>query len=224
MFIRALRICSPPYFDSEIEIIYNIGKKLCYSVSFIDECFRRARKSVYLPSNNAPINMESNILVLSYFSNFIHIKKIFQCLNIQIVFKNDITLKRIVIKNSPNSDQNIAYNIPCKDYNLSYIGQTSKTLTKRVQRHKYEVRQAFTTNSLFSLIHQRDHRVDWQGASILTRCNEIVSRNLAESALIQLLQKDNKLLSSSPGLYIHDLFILHLFRSDFPNILSKFNN
>ena len=224
MFIRAFRICSPPYFDSEIEIIYNIGKKLCYSVSFIDECFGKAKKSVYLPSNIAPINMERNILVLPYFNNFIHIKKIFQCLNIHIVFRNDSTLKRIVIKNSPNSDQNIIYNIPCKDCNLSYIGQTSKPLTERVQRHKYEVRQAFTTNSLYNHIHQHDHRIDWQGASILTRCNEIVSRNLAESALIQLLQKDNKLLNNSSGLYIHDLFILHLFRSDFQKILSKFTN
>lgn len=42
MYLRALRIVSPEYFDNEIETIYNIGISLKYPKEFLDDCFKIA--------------------------------------------------------------------------------------------------------------------------------------------------------------------------------------
>ena len=69
-----------------------------------------------------------------------------------------------------------------------------------------------------------DYGIDWQNSLVLYRCNDIVSRNLAKSALIQITQEQNYLVNTSPGLYIHDPVLLDMFYLYFKPIVTKFKS
>ena len=46
MYLRAYRIVSPEYIDSEVDNISNIGAKLCYPSFFMQQCHSKARKYI----------------------------------------------------------------------------------------------------------------------------------------------------------------------------------
>ena len=147
MFLRALRVVSPQYFDSEILKIFDIGKNLCYPEAFLDNCFNKAKKIFY--QNRSDVsreNLTSNNLILPYFSEFSVLPRLLRKLDIQVIFKYENTWSKFLIKNSPNNDCNIIYKIPCRDCGKYYIGETSKCINFRVNQHKNYVKR-FSENS-----------------------------------------------------------------------------
>ena len=203
MFLRALRICSPEYMQEEFENIYNIAEKLRYPKYFIDCSLRKAEKSFYTNSTREPFNPQ-NLLVLPYNSLFKNVQSFCKNFNINVVFRFTNTLKNILIKNSPKTSDCCVYQVPCKSCNCRYLGQSSKGLANRIDQHKYSVRTGQTSNALFLHMNTFNHGIDWDNAKVVLYCNDIVRRNIIESALIS---NNQNLLNVSPGMYKLDAFI-----------------
>ena len=207
MFLRALRVCSPEYFNKEIKTIYEIGNNLKYSECFLDICFSKARKSFYNINNNIPRKFE-NVLVLPYNENLVKIKSLLKCLNINLIFSFGNVIKNILIKNSPNSTQPCIYKIPCNNCDSFYIGQTSKTLDLRIKQHKYNVRTAQTSSGIFCHHLNFNHCVSWNNSSELLFINDFHIRNLIESIIIKITFENN--MNLSLGLYNADPIIQNM--------------
>ena len=82
---------------------------------------------------------------------------------------------------------------------MKYIGQTSKTLEKRVSQHKYSIRTGQESNALFVHIKNTDHCIDLENARKIIKCPNTIERNIIESAIIQYNQ--GTLLNNHIGLY-----------------------
>ena len=217
MFLRALRIVSSEFFDFEINKITNIGKNLCYPSWFLDNCLCTAKRIFHKPRIISNTNKFKNCLVLPFFNGCSSIIKHLKSLDISVVFRYDSTLKKLLIRNSPQSDCNIVYRIPCKDCDKYYLGQTSKSLDTRINQHKYNVRKASSNSALFLHYSSCNHHIDWSNSSVVIRSNNIVTRNLLESALISLTKEKNFNLSG--GLFPLDPILLNMFSANLKNIL-----
>ena len=205
MFLRALRIVSPKYFDLEIETINDIGKSLKYPEEFLNTCLKSAKKSFYNDKILRP--KMDNILCLPFYKEFMHIPHALRKFNINVVFQNKNKLKTLLIKNSPDTQLGCIYRIPCLDCDRFYIGQTGKSIKVRITQHKYSVRSGQLSNALFLHFSENNHRIDWKNTYVIKNNNSIIERNIIESCLIK--HTFDKNLNISLGLYNLDSFIIN---------------
>ena len=204
MFLRALRICSPAFIDDEFKAIYDIGSMLKYPKSFLDKSLNLAKKSFYTPEQKQPFDVK-NMLVLPFSTKFVQVPSLLKHFNVNVVFSNNCTLKKLLIKNSPDQTDGCVYKIPCKDCDMFYIGQTGKDLDTRIKQHKYSVRTGQESNALFVHLRDKNHCIDWSNATSIFPCNKLLDRNILESSFIKQTEFVNINLNS--GLYKLDRFI-----------------
>ena len=204
MFLRAYRVCSPEFLDSEIENIFKISEKLRYPKYFVDRALEKAKKTFYTVTERKEFD-HRNLLVLPYCSSFTKVPEFCKTFNINVVFRFSNTIKRTLIKNSPKDSLGIIYKIPCLDCNHFYIGQTGKGLSTRRKQHEYSVRSGQTSNALFLHRNNFNHRINWNGSEVLIYCNNITKRNIIESVLIK---SSSHLMNISQGMYKLDPFIV----------------
>ena len=219
MFLRALRIVSPEFLDQEFANIRKIGTDLCYPSYIMDKCLDKAKKKFYSTSNDNSRTVTKNTLVLPYFSGFESIKSLLKPFNVSLIFSYRNSVRDLLIKNSPKCNNNIIYHIPCMDCCSFYIGQTSKELKVRINQHKYSVRTGQTSNALFVHLSEKSHRINWSHSSVIARCNDFRSRNILESAIIQITSEHN--CNLSPGQFSLDPLIISSFKKDLKEVISK---
>ena len=220
MFLRALRIVSPEFMDEEFARIRKIGTDLCYPPHILDICLDKAKKKFYSITTE-PKTVNKNTLVLPFFSGFQAIKSLLKTFNVSVIFSYRSSVRDLLIKNSPKCNSNIIYRIPCMDCSSFYIGQTSKDLNVRINQHKYSVRTGQTSNALFVHLSEKSHRINWTNSSVIARCNEFRSRNILESAIIQITSQDN--CNISLGQFSLDPLLINMFKKDLKDIISKFS-
>ena len=219
MYLRALRICSPSYFDAEIEKIQLIGQNLKYPPSFLTSAYNAAKKTFYR-TGDKPIVDFKNTLVVPYNPNLVIARSLLRTLNISLIFTYKDSIKNILIKNSPlSSFSGCTYKIPCNDCNQFYIGQTSKALNVRIKQHQYDIRLGKISNAIFCHQSNYNHSINWRDSCVVKRCNDFLTRNAFESALIQYTSAHN--FNMSPGWFSFDHIILKklIKQLDFPVLI-----
>ena len=185
MFLRALRICDPEYFNKEIERIFNIGKKLCYPLLFLEACFNKTKKKFYENCQRERV-VNSNILSLPFRNELKPLVGLLKNFKINVVFKYNNNIRNIIVKNSPSPDVNIGvYSIPCNICNRKYIGQSGKLLSKRLKEHKYNVRTGNEQSALFMHMQNYDHNINWNESAVIYNCNKHIERLLVEGVIIK---------------------------------------
>ena len=190
MFLRALKICDPEFLDEEIQTIYNLALELCYPIHFIDNCLQRARRTYFNSDRPNPFDMD-NILVLPYRHEFLNIVNSLKCLNINVVFSNNSSVKNSLFRNKPTVDRGGVYQIFCSTCNIPYIGQTGKELSIRVGQHKCNIRTANNASALFCYVRDKNHPIDWNSAKIVFKSDSIQDRLLIEGCLINSFNNMN---------------------------------
>ena len=205
MFLRALRICSPEFLDNEFETIFRISEKLKYPNYFIECSLQKAKKTFYSVTAREPFD-HNNLLVLPYSDSMKHVPRFCKTFNINVVFRFSNTLKNKLIKNSPSICNGCIYEIPCKDCNCKYIGQSGKGLATRINQHKGCIRRGETSNALFLHRNNYNHAIDWDRAKVYLYCDNVTKRNIVESAMIK---SQENLMNVSPGMYKLDAFLVN---------------
>ena len=155
--------------------------------------------------------------MLPYFSKFQHLPKLLKPLGINVIFRFNSCFKNILIKNSPQNDNNIIYKIPCNDCNGSYVGQTSKALDIRIKQHKYNVRNGNENSAIFKHISNYNHNIDWENSCKIINSNNWLERNIIETFIINF---NSNSFNISPGLCVFDPTVSNLLKTDLKNILS----
>ena len=75
----------------------------------------------------------------------------------------------------------VVYNIPRKDCNLCYIGETSKQVISRVEEHKKNVNQKYMSSLIYQHIATKNHNVDWNKISVINQHHNTYSRKIQEA-------------------------------------------
>ena len=79
----------------------------------------------------------------------------------------------------------VVYEVPCKDCDFVYVGQTKRGLNSRLKEHQSAITQQKLENSaLCELVILFDHVVDWANSRILKTESNFFKRLTAESWFI----------------------------------------
>ena len=139
-------------------------------------------------------------------------------LNIRVAFSFPYTIGRTLIRNSPINDSGVVYRIPC-GCNKFYIGQSTKSVEKRITQHKY----CIATNQDSSAINKHTktcfYPILWSDSEILFKNNNFIERNLIETACIQYSKKNN--INTCNGLFKTDPVFLHVIKNQY-KLCNKF--
>lgn len=207
MFLRGFRICDPEYLEEEFSHIRTIANKLCYPSAFIEKCLIKAKRTFYSPTTRENNNNNfRNLLVLPYHKDLAPLTRLIKPLNINVILKNDSTIRNCLVKNSPNIDQNgcCVYKIPCKICDKMYIGQTGKKCLKnRISEHKYAVKTGNESSAIFVHSRDKDHLINWNASCDIYKSKCLTERLIIESCII----KQCKSINLSEGMYKMDAIL-----------------
>ena len=91
-------------------------------------------------------------------------------LGVKTVFKPQRTMRQLLVRVKeripPESQREVVYEVPCKDCELKYIGETKRSLKTRMAEHKYAVRRGDERNGIAVHVHQLQHSIDWESARV----------------------------------------------------------
>ena len=74
----------------------------------------------------------------------------------------------------------VVYDITCNDCGEHYIGETARTLEKRLGEHQKQ-----TTSAIQEHQSQANHEIDWEGVKILDKESVDVKRKIKEAIHIR---------------------------------------
>ena len=190
--IRAYRICEPQFLDQELMHIRKTFKNLCYPEHFIEKAFSRARRKIYNPATNEEQHHKQKFLSIPYHPNIVPMqKKMNKNMkeDINLVFSFENTIRKKLVRNKTEEETNKevgVYEIPCKECNLRYYGETGRDLGIRTEEHRKAYDKMSMNNVLVKHSWDLDHRIDWERAKIIYKSQNIGHRRLVEGAAINL--------------------------------------
>ena len=80
--------------------------------------------------------------------------------------------------------RDIVYQIACRDCESSYIGETGRTLKKRITEHKAAVRRGDKNNGVAVHTWEQQHHVNWEGAKVINSEQHYTKRRVLEAIWI----------------------------------------
>ena len=200
LFLRAYRICDSPYLEPEINFIYNAFENSGFPRHIIDSVHRGVKSKFFKPRPtiiDEPSEQPPTIsLPYGKFSNN-HASRLFRSYNCRVVNKANNTIRSMLIKNHPprNDDPKQAsgvYEIPCKDCDKVYFGQTGRPFNVRINEHMKDFQHKRINNACFAHHRSTGHQIDFSNWRIIHRSNNHYERLVVESTLINSFPNFNK--------------------------------
>ena len=78
------------------------------------------------------------------------------------------------------------YEIPCRDCNSSYFGETGRGLDTRLKEHQRAYNLMHNNSVLVKHSWEKDQKIDWENAKLIYKNNSVGERRVVEGALIDL--------------------------------------
>ena len=78
----------------------------------------------------------------------------------------------------PERKKGVVYEVPCKDCEHVYIGETGRTLEKKILEHKFAVRRYNWNDDITVHAWSEGHRVHWEAASARDAVAYILTHNI----------------------------------------------
>ena len=78
----------------------------------------------------------------------------------------------------------VIYEIPCKDCEKVYVGETGRTVKKRLYEHKQAVAKFDMNNGVAVHVHKEDHQIDWEGTRVVGQQEFYWKRRVMEAIWI----------------------------------------
>nr|XP_054761189.1 uncharacterized protein LOC129267564 [Lytechinus pictus] len=152
-----------------------------YPKAFIKKS-RKPKKRIILEEKQF-----TSTIVLPYVSTIAHqLRRRLEKHNIRTVFKSDTTLRNQLVRAKDpvptNRKDGVVYQIPCKDCNFSYIGETGRPVKERLTEHQRDVRQR---NTILSAVAEhawdQQHQPDWSGVRCIDSAQHWHTRRVKEA-------------------------------------------
>ena len=197
LFLRALRICDPPYLDVEIAYIRTSFLRLAYPNHIINAALSDAKRRFYSQKALNSFDNTSKFFSVPYNKSCGKLlSTIFRSQNINLVNRSSNSLRSQLVRTKPPCDSSQSggvYVIPCKDCDSCYVGETGRTLAIRLSEHKRYVRFGAVQSAVFHHVQDKNHNIDWPSAKLVYNSNDKKKRLIVESTLIKKLNNFNNM-------------------------------
>ena len=91
------------------------------------------------------------------------------------------------------------YEIPCKDCDQIYVGESARDLDKRIKEHRNDIKNGNENNAVFVHLKKFDHPIDFENAKIVYPSSSVRRRHIIESALIEKYKSTNECMNLNKG-------------------------
>ena len=190
---------------SDKPLTYGTHRVLFYKVDIANQ----TRPST---NENTEDNRENRTLCVPYVrglsEKIANVCRSIKGVNMRAVFKPCRTIRQMLVrvKNRIPEDRRkgVIYEIPCQDCEKVYIGETGRTLKKRVSEHKQAVRKFNMNNGVATHVHNEDHRIDWEGAKVIGQQEFYWKRRVTEA--IMIYQHNQQTMNLDCGLNLSKLW------------------
>ena len=187
---RAEKVCDQQSLESELSHLKKTFRANGYPPGLISQELHRESPQPTQSNTNNQENQDQKVIYLPYVQQTSeHIQRICRQIGVKAVFKSQGTLREALMKvKNPRPQllkKGVVYEVPCMDCNKSYIGETGRTLQKRLVEHKAAVRRGDTNNGIAVHAWDQQHRVDWENASVLRQQPGYWKRRVLEAIEIQ---------------------------------------
>ena len=191
-FLRAFRICSAQYLESEINHIFESFLKLKYPKAFIVRCLRKSKK-IRSNARNARRDRSSHrVIVVPSSSKTSNIARSLKRAGVTVIEKTGSKIGDLIKqKEETKCQDSVVYKVPCGGCQRSYLGETYRGFKTRVQEHRRDIQNHKDTSSFVIHIDQHQHLPDWKRSEILWSGQGKTRRKLVESVVIENLPNIN---------------------------------
>ena len=91
------------------------------------------------------------------------------------------------------SRRGVVYEVPCRDCNRTYIGETGRSLQERLTEHRYAVQTANMNNGIAAHTWNQQHQVNWDSAKVKMFEQHLWKRKVLEAICIKETRENNNL-------------------------------
>ena len=152
---------------------------------------------------------QQKLLILPYLRNTSEqIQRCCERLGIRAVFKSSGTLRqtltRVKTARPEMKKKEVIYEVPCMDCEKSYIGETGRSLQKRLTEHKGAVRRGDSKNGIAVHVQKHDHRVNWEAAKVIDQEQRYWPRRIREA--LHIAKKEGLSTNLDCGLNIDSIW------------------
>ena len=116
-----------------------------------------------------------------------------------------LTLRRLLTtvkdKDEPENRPGAVYRIKCSDYQATYIGETGRNLTTRLNEYKRATKKGDLNNNIAKHRLQTSHTMDWDSATGVTYSTDTYQRITLESWFTNLEQTNLNRYQPLPASY-----------------------
>ena len=212
LFLRAFRICSSDFLNEEINYIFSSFSKLAYPDFILKKALRKARCSFFRPTTRPKFKGSTVSVPYVPALDSPFQSKLAASFNCRTVFSYPNKIKSLVSSNAPKPlFQKGVYRIDCKNCDKFYIGETGRSLNKRIIEHKNDILNHNLNNSMFVHSLDNNHSFNFNEAKIIIPCNDLPTRKITESSLINF--HHSSIVNIHPGLNQINSYVSHLLLS-----------
>ena len=212
---RAVSICDTEYLQEEIRHLDDAFRSNNFPQKVLDPILNKvdtAKQTRPSTNENTEDNRENRTLCVPYVrglsEKIANVCRSIKGVNMRAVFKPCRTIRQMLVrvKNRIPEDRRkgVIYEIPCQDCEKVYIGETGRTLKKRVSEHKEAVRKFNMNNGVGTHVHNEDHRIDWEGAKVIGQQEFYWKRRVTEA--IMIYQHNQQTMNLDCGLNLSKLW------------------
>ena len=189
LFLRAFRLSAPSYLDDEIQLIRLGFSKLAYPYWVIDEALTKARRIYYSCNEKNTWNKEgSKIIKLPYHKKLAEVARKLNEEDLKFVFHFDNTVRKCLcsnkLSNNRGDDKSGVYVIQCSNCNLSYVGETGRLLSTRLEEHRKAVSDNDRNSAIAKHCWEVNHRMNFKDSRLVYKNSNIKQRRVVEGVLI----------------------------------------
>ena len=170
-----------------------------YSTDFIEP-------NTYVRPNDSSNNSYTTTATLPYIRGTTEtIAHIVRPCNIRVAHKPMFSLRRLLtnVKDKDESEDRpgAVYKITCSDCQATYIGETGRNLTTRLNKHKQATKKGDLNNNIAEHHLKTSHTIDWDSATCIAYSTDYYQRITLESWFTNLEQTALNRCQPLPALY-----------------------
>ena len=179
---RAFRVCDSNALMQEIQHLHKTFRSNSYPDNILNPILKTTHTpytQTSLPSIPAADKEDSKtkILCLPYVRGITEkieqVCKNISSVKVKLISRPYRTIRQTLVnvKNKIPDERKtgVIYEIPCQDCDCVYIGETGRTLKKRLAEHKQAVRRFDEKNGVAMHVHSHNHHIHWEGARIVDK-------------------------------------------------------
>ena len=187
---RAHNICHPSKRKEETDHLTQV-----FQANGFPEALTKKTLSAHPPPHSEPPRTQQEeeapkVLCTPYIKGLSEkIEKVCAPLGVKPVFKPMRTLRQDLMKvksSVPKEKQTgVVYEIPCKECEEVYVGETKRTLKVRLSEHRQAVRRGGPKNGIAVHVQKTNHCINWEGATVWRKEVGFWQRRAAEAIQIK---------------------------------------